>query len=99
MTVNDYISDMFEGWGIKLSQSQLLSMGFSDEEFSNDKIHRINVAIVNYTPFMLLSPKQIKEDEFSISWDKDSVLNFYKLMVNRYGLKDELGVNPEVRMF
>lgn len=99
MTVNDYISDMFEGWGIKLSQSQIISMGFSDKDFNQDDIHKINVAIVRFIPFLLLSPKQIKEDEFSISWDKDAVLQFYRLMINRYGLRDELGVNPTISMY
>lgn len=97
MKINEFIKDRFKGWGIELSQSDILSMGFEDEEFDSNKIHSINIAIVKFIPFLLLTPNNIKESEFSISWDKDSILNFYKIMTNRYGLEDELGLTPTVK--
>lgn len=97
MTINDFIEDRFNGWGIKLSQSDILSMGFdADEEFSTDKLDLINIRIVQFIPFLLLTPDKIKESELSISWDKGAIINFYKLMTRRYGLKDELGLTPTI---
>lgn len=97
MVINEYIKEMFEGWGIKLSPSQILSFGFDEkQEFDKSKIHIINVAIVKYIPFLLLSPSSIKESEFSISWNKDAVKEFYKLMIKRYNLPDELGVTKKI---
>lgn len=102
MTVNDYISQKFQTFGIQLSEADLLDVCLnskvSGEDEMNKNCHtRVSVAIAKFIPSLLLRPTSIGEGGVSVSWNLDGVKSFYSLLCKRYGLKDELSNKPKVK--
>ena len=108
MTINEYISDRFKGFNIKLSESNLsdichLSDVDGSEEYDKGFYDAISVGIVKFIPELLLMPasSSISEGGFSksTSWDIEGVKVFYSLMCKKYGLKDNLSNKPKVTFY
>lgn len=101
MTVNEYISQKFQSFGINLSEADLLDMclnaKISGEDEMNEDCHgRISVAIAKFIPSLLLRATSISESGFSMSWDIKGVKDYYSFLCKQYGLKDELSNKPKV---
>lgn len=101
MTVNDYISQKFQTFGITLSEADLLDMclsaGVSGGEAIIGENHGfISVAIAKFIPNLLLRATSISESGFSMSWDTKGLRDFYSWLCIQYGLKDELNEKPKV---
>lgn len=96
MNNRDYILNMFEGLGFRLNENQLLGLGIELDDAL--EIDTVNIAVtVNLIPYLLLSPTTVKEDEFSFSRDFKGLIAFYRMMCNRYGIKNEVDVVPKLR--
>lgn len=101
MLVKDYVIERFNELGFGLSDETLSAemglVGLVDtdivSEENNLKVYRL---LYNVIPFVLLQPKSVKEGGYSITFDKDYLLTYYRFLCKRLGLKNELEVNPTV---
>ena len=101
MTVNDYILQKFQTFGVNLSEADLLDMclasKISGEDEMNEDCHgRVSVAITKFIPSLLLRATSISEGGFSMSWNIQGIKDYYSFLCKQYGLKDELGNKPKV---
>lgn len=96
MTVNEYISQRFQSFGINLSEADLLDIvedaGLDNGEVERDASNRtrVSVAIAKFIPSLLLRAISISESGFSMSWNIQGVKDYYSFLCEKYGLKDEL---------
>ena len=100
MTVNEYISQKFQTFGIQLSEADLLDMCLNskisgEDEMNQDCYDRVSVAIEKFIPSLLLRATSISESGFSMSWDIQGIKDYYSLLCKQYGLKDELSNKPK----
>ena len=91
MTVNDYIQQKFQTFGIQLSEADLLDMCLNskisgEDEMNEDCQTRVSVAI---------RATSIGESGFSMSWNLQGVKDYYSFLCKQYGLKDELSNKPK----
>lgn len=101
MTVNEYISQRFQTFGVQLSEADLLDMCLSskisgEDEMSEDCQTRVSVAIAKFIPSLLLRATSISESGFSMSWNIEGIKQYYSFLCKQYGLKDELSNKPKV---
>lgn len=101
MTVNEYISQRFQTFGVQLSEADLLDMCLSskisgEDEMSEDCQARVSVAIAKFIPSLLLRATSISESGFSMSWNIEGIKQYYSFLCKQYGLKDELSNKPKV---
>lgn len=101
MTVNEYISQKFQTFGIQLSEADLLDMCLNskisgEDEMNQDCYDRVSVAIAKFIPSLLLRATSISESGFSMSWDIRGIKDYYSFLCKQYGLKDELSNKPKV---
>lgn len=101
MTVNDYINQKFQSFGINLSDADLLDMCLTskisgEDEMNEDCQTRVSVAIAKFIPSLLLRATSISESGFSMSWNIQGIKDYYSFVCKKYGLKDELSDNPKV---
>lgn len=95
MTVNDYIQQKFQTFGIQLSKADLLDMCLSanvngKDEMNQDNHTRVHVSIARFIPSLLLRATSISESGFSMSWNIQGIKDYYSFLCKKYGLKDEL---------
>lgn len=100
MTVNEYISQKFQTFGIQLSEAELLDMCLNskisgEDEMNADCHGRVSVAIAKFIPSLLLRATSISESGFSMSWDIKGIKDYYSFLCKKYGLKDELSNKPK----
>lgn len=100
MTVNEYISQKFQSFGINLSEADLLDMCLNakisgEDEMNKDCYGRVSVAIAKFIPSLLLRATSISESGFSMSWNIQGIKDYYSLLCKQYGLKDELSSKPK----
>ena len=100
MTVNEYISQKFQTFGIQLSEADLLDMCLNakisgEDEMNQDCQTRVSVAIAKFIPSLLLRATSISESGFSMSWDIKGIKDYYSFLCKKYGLKDELSNKPK----
>lgn len=101
MTVNEYISQKFQTFGIQLSEAELLDMCLNskisgEDEMNEDCYGLVSVAIAKFIPSLLLRATSISESGFSMSWNIQGIKDYYSLLCKQYGLKDELSNKPKV---
>ena len=101
MTVNGYIQQKFQTYGIQLSEADLLDMCLAskisgEEEMNEDCYGLVSVAIAKFIPSLLLRATSISESGFSMSWNIQGIKDYYSLLCKQYGLKDELSDKPKV---
>lgn len=96
MTVNGYITQKFQTFGIQLSEADLLDIslnsGISGEgEMNQDNIRQVSVAIAKFIPSLKLRATSISEGGVSISWNDNGIEGYYSFLCNKYNLPNELG--------
>lgn len=100
MTINDYIQQRFQTFGIQLSEADLLDMCLNakisgEDEMNADCYGRVSVAIAKFIPSLLLRATSISESGFSMSWNIQGIKDYYSFLCKEYGLKDELSDKPK----
>lgn len=101
MTVNEYISQRFQTFGIQLSEADLLDMCLNskisgEDEMNEDAVSRVLYGIAKFIPSLLLRATSISESGFSMSWNIQGIKDYYSFLCKQYGLKDELSNKPKV---
>ena len=102
MTVNDYISQKFQTFGINLSEADLLEISLSsgisgEDEMGPSNIGLVSVAMAEFIPSLLLRATSISENGFSMSWNIQGVKEYYSFLCKKYGLEYTLSDKPKVR--
>ena len=102
MTVNNYISQKFQTFGINLSEADLLDMCMNakisgEDEMNEDCYGHVSVAIAKFIPSLLLRATSISENGFSMSWNTEGLKEYYSFLCKKYGLEDTLSDKPKVR--
>lgn len=100
-TVNEYISQRFQTYGINLSEADLIDMCLNAKVDGEDEMNEnnkgfISVAMAKFIPSLLLRPTSVNEGGFSVSWDTNGIRDYYSLLCKQYGLTDELSEKPKV---
>lgn len=101
MTIQEYIEEKFQTFGIDLSGADILDISLSsglsvEENVSKDNHTPITVAIVKYIPNLLLRASSFTENKLSMSWDIAGLKAFYSMKCAEYGLDDRLNDKPTV---
>ena len=101
MTVNAYIQQRFQTFGISLSEADLFDMCLNarisgEGEMNKDCYGLVAVAIAKFIPSLLLRATSINEGGFSMSWNIQGIKDYYSFLCKQYGLKDELSNKPKV---
>lgn len=101
MTIQEYIEQKFQSFGIDLSSADILDISLSsglpvEAEVTADNHVAITIAIVQYIPNLLLRASSFTENKLSMSWDVDAMKAFYSMMCKKYGLDDMLNDKPKV---
>lgn len=102
MTVNDYILQKFQTFGVNLSEADLFDICLNAKisgggEMNEDCQTRVSVAIAKFIPSLLLRATSISENGFSMSWDTKGLKEYYSFLCKKYGLEDTLSDKPKVR--
>ena len=100
MTVNGYIQQKFQTFGIQVSEADLLDMCLKSKISGEDEMNehcyvRVSVAIAKFIPSLLLRPVSMGEGGVSVSWNFDGIKSYYFFLCKQYGLKDELSNKPK----
>lgn len=103
MTVNDYIRQRFQAFGIDLSEADLLDICLNaevsgEDEMCKDCHVRVFVAIARFIPSLLLRATSVNESGFSMAWDINGVKSYYSFLCKKNGIKDELNEKATVRL-
>ena len=101
MTIQEYIEQKFQTFGIELSGADILDISISsnlsvEENVTEDNHSPITVAIVKYIPNLLLRASSFREDKLSMSWDMDGIKKFYSMKCKEYGMDDKLNETSTV---
>lgn len=99
MTVNGYIQQKFQTFGIQVSEADLLDMCLKSKISGEDEMNehcyvRVSVAIAKFIPSLCFGPFQW-ERGVSVSWNFDGIKSYYFFLCKQYGLKDELSNKPK----
>ena len=102
MTVNDYISQKFQTFGINLSEADLLEISLSsgisgENEMNPSNIGLVSMAMAKFIPSLLLRATSISENGFSMSWNTQGLKEYYSFLCKKYGLEDTLSDKSKVR--
>ena len=92
MTVNEYISQKFQSFGINLSEADLFDMCLNadvngEDEMNEDCRGRVFIAIAKFIPSLLLRATSISESGFSMSWNIQGIKYYYYFLCKQYVLK------------
>lgn len=102
MTIKDYFQAKFQIIGIPIDLNQadnlIIAQGIdSAKEFSAETKPDTDKVFLNIVFDMLARPN-ISEDDFSISYNKDALITWYKAEAKRLGVEDLIsGINCEVQ--
>lgn len=103
MTVQEYIEQKFQTFGIELSGADILDIslesGFGVEEnITKDNRTPVIIAIVKFIPDLLLCPTSFTENKLSMDWGdvEKKIKSWYSMRCSEYGLDDKLSDKPKV---
>jgi hypothetical protein len=104
MTLKDYISQRFGGFGVEISEADLLDISLAssigeDDEVDEASYRHVNIAVAKFIPSLLLRATSVNESGFSMSWDTQGIRDYYALLCKEYGLEDKLNNKPKVTFY
>ena len=92
MIISDYIKKKFQSSGITLSEADLFDIfpEGSEAVLTTENKDEVEIAIAGFIPQLLLRPKSISENGISLSWDVQSIKDYYSFLCKKYELDDSL---------
>lgn len=86
MTVNDYIQQKFQTFGIQVSAADLLEISLTsgikgEGEIDEDTISRVLCGIAKFIPSLLLRPSSMGEGGVAISWNIQGIKDYYSFFM------------------
>lgn len=97
MTIKDYITSKFQTFGIEMSEADLLDVwyGNTGDELTTEIKPTIEIGMANFIPQLLLRPQSVSENGFSMSFNAQSLKDYYSYLCSYYGLLDQF--KPTIR--
>lgn len=94
MSIRDYIGQKLSPFG-QLSEADILEFGLKsdlspEEEMCKEILPEVEEGMVKLMPSLLLRPDSVNENGFSVSWDKDGLLQYYLSLCSRNGITPEV---------
>jgi hypothetical protein len=93
MTIGEYIKEKTSLWSVELSDEVItleLSRVELDSSVTISAETNLDKFFYNVIPDIILLPKSVSEGGFSISYDKDAITAYYKILASRLGLPNIL---------
>lgn len=93
MTIGEYIKEKTSLWSVELSDGIIAAELARLELLPSDSLSaetNLDKFFYNVIPDIILLPKSISEGGFSISYDKDAITAYYKILASRLGLPNLL---------
>lgn len=93
MTIGEYIKEKTSLWSVELSDEVItleLSRIELDSSVTISAETNLDKFFYNVIPDIILLPKSVSEGGFSISYDKDAITAYYKILASRLGLQNLL---------
>lgn len=93
MTIGEYIKEKTSLWSVELSDEVItleLSRVELDSSVTISAETNLDQFFYNVIPDIILLPKSVSEGGFSISYDKDAITAYYKILASRLGLPNLL---------
>ncbi|MEG0848475.1 MAG: DUF6706 family protein [Myroides sp.] len=93
MTIGEYIKEKTSLWSVELSDEVItleLSRVELDSSVTISAETNLDKFFYNVIPDIILLPKSVSEGGFSISYDKDAITAYYKILASRLGLPNLL---------
>lgn len=94
MTIKEYITEKFIQYGISLSEADWtdisFKIGLNDEVNEENLVEVYKLLAINMIPQLLLRPKSVSENGFSIAHDTDGLLKYYAMLCANLGIDDNL---------
>lgn len=93
-TIGEYVNELLAKFRLPLGTAELaviyLKTGVvSTEDISEANIYAMEVVLVSIIPDLLLTPDKQTGDT-SLKWDRNAILNWYKIKCAELGLPDVL---------
>ena len=99
MTIGNYIKAKLNTWAVNLSEEmiafEIQKIGYNASEEMTGEI-KTDELFYNVIPELILTPNSISEGGFSVSYDKDALVTYYKIIAKRLG-KSDLLANDKIR--
>lgn len=96
MNIRDYIKAKLSIWSVTIPDAlidiELQKVGVDPEEEATSEINTIDF-FYNIIPEILAMPNNVSEGGFSISYDKEALVKYYKLMAQKLGKRDFIEAN------
>lgn len=102
MLISDFIKSKLGKFGVMIDDNELegllLKNSISTEEtYTIDTVDKTERAMYDYLPEMLIV-SSIQEGGYSISYDREGILAYYRLLCNNLGLPDKVSTpQPKIK--
>ena len=96
MTIGDYIKGKFNLWSVDLSDDFIaleLSRVNLDSASEMDYASNVDEFFYNVIPDLILMPSNVSEGGFSLSYDKNAMSAYYKMLCTKLGKPNLLSQN------
>lgn len=95
MTVSAYIQSNFQTFGITISEAELLGMSIRNsldttQDLTAQNMTAVDTAIARFIPSLLARPQSISEGGFSMSFNPDSLKEYYSALCTELGIENVL---------
>lgn len=97
MQLAEYVKNQLEALQVQYPESlidaEINALGLGYENYTQKGADAFFYSLI---PMIMLRPASISEGGFSISYDRNSLLDYYKLVARRLGKEDLLTQNPTI---
>ena len=95
MSVAEYIQSKFQSFGVTISEAETLEMSINgcidlSADLSVENMKAVSVAMTEFIPSLLLRPQSVGEGGFSMSFNAQSLKDFYGSECLRLGIDNLL---------
>lgn len=99
MTIGEYIYKKIDqlnlGYPKDLADEMMVMLNI-DEGGAIDQ-RSVDLFFYNVIPDVLMRPMSVSEGQYSISYDKDAIIAYYRMLANRLGLDDMLAFENTIK--
>jgi hypothetical protein len=102
MTVDSYITQKFESFGVKLSEADLFDIRGSldgNGEVGEADRRALLVGVASFVPSLLTRATSVSESGFSVSWNIEGIRRYYSYLCSELGIKDKLNDKPKLTFY
>lgn len=96
MKIGEYIKEKTSLWSVELSDGIIAAELARIELDPSEPISaetNLDKFFYNVIPDIILMPKSVSEGGFSITYDKDALIAYYKMMADKLGLPNQFSQN------